>query len=146
MTFIFGIFFVLTGCLKTPKPLIADQSTQHSNRPDKVHGSFDKQSIEDEIRRHYRQIASCYQKQLRWRPKLGGRLVVSFVIANDGTVNHAVAKEDTIDSQKVTGCIIEVFHTMQFPAGMRTDIVVPGVEPDGDVGVEVSYPFVFSPK
>ncbi|MCO4746548.1 MAG: AgmX/PglI C-terminal domain-containing protein [Proteobacteria bacterium] len=95
-------------------------------------GGLDRAQIDDVIKRHMASIRYCYQRQLQQDPGLGGKLVVKFTIARDGSVSQAGAKMSTIQGSAVDDCVVGRFLKMQFP------------KPKGGI-VVVSYPFLFAP-
>jgi len=96
-------------------------------------GALDKSLIEKVIRRHLNQIKYCYSRGLTKTPKLGGKIVVKYVIGKDGAVSSAVTKSSTMKSPAVVSCINGRFMRFKFP------------EPKGGGIVIVSYPFIFTP-
>ena len=96
-------------------------------------GALDRSLIDEVIKRHMNQIRYCYQRELTKNPALGGKVVIKFVIAKDGTVSSASVKTTTMNNGAVEQCIVGRFMRMQFP------------EPKGGGIVIVSYPFLFSP-
>ncbi|MCB9678893.1 MAG: AgmX/PglI C-terminal domain-containing protein [Alphaproteobacteria bacterium] len=96
-------------------------------------GALDRSLIDAVIKRHMNQIRYCYQRELTKQPNLGGKIVIKFVIAKDGTVSSASKKTSTMNNSAVEQCIVGRFMRMQFP------------EPKGGGIVIVSYPFIFSP-
>jgi len=96
-------------------------------------GALDRSLIDEVIKRHMNQIRYCYQRELTKNPALGGKVVIKFVIAKDGTVSSASVKTTTMNNGAVEQCIVGRFMRMQFP------------EPKGGGIVIVSYPFIFSP-
>ncbi len=97
-------------------------------------GALDKSLIDAVIKRNMNQIRYCYQRELTKNPNLGGKIVVKFVIAKDGTVSSASTKATTMGSPAVESCINGRFMRFKFP------------EPKGGGIVIVSYPFIFSPS
>ncbi|MCB9765685.1 MAG: AgmX/PglI C-terminal domain-containing protein [Alphaproteobacteria bacterium] len=97
-------------------------------------GAVDKTAIEAVIRRHLNQIRYCYQRELTKDPDLGGKLVIKFLIAPDGTVASAEPKSSTLDNRAVEDCVAGRFMRFQFP------------EPKGGGIVIVAYPFIFAPE
>lgn len=97
-----------------------------------IMGALDKSLIDAVIKRNMAQIKYCYQRELTKNPSLGGKIVVKFVIAKDGTVSSASTKASTMNSPAVEECINGRFIRFQFP------------EPKGGGIVIVSYPFLFS--
>jgi hypothetical protein len=96
-------------------------------------GALDKSLIDAVIKRHMNQIRYCYQRELTKNPNLGGKIVVKFVIAKDGSVSKASTKSSTMANKAVEGCINSRFQRFTFP------------EPKGGGIVIVSYPFIFQP-
>lgn len=96
-------------------------------------GALDRSLIDEVIKRHMNQIRYCYQRELTKNPALGGKIVIKFVIAKDGSVSSASKKTSTMNNSSVESCVVSRFMRMQFP------------EPKGGGIVIVSYPFIFSP-
>ena len=95
-------------------------------------GALDKSLIERVVQLHLAQMRYCYQKELAKNPKLFGKIVVKFVIAQDGTVSSSTVKSSTMGNPICERCITDLFLKMEFP------------KPKGDGIVIVSYPFSFS--
>ncbi len=96
-------------------------------------GALDRSLIDEVIKRHMNQIRYCYQRELTKTPSLGGKIVIKFTIAKDGSVSAASTKSSTMGNKSVESCVVGRFLRMQFP------------EPKGGGIVIVSYPFLFSP-
>jgi hypothetical protein len=96
-------------------------------------GALDRSLIDEVIKRHMNQIRYCYQRELTNNPALGGKIVMKFVIAKDGTVSSASKETSSMNNAGVENCVAGRFMRMQFP------------EPKGGGIVIVSYPFVFTP-
>jgi hypothetical protein len=96
-------------------------------------GSLDRALIDEVIKRNMNQIRYCYQRELTKNPALGGKIVIGFTIAKDGTVSAANTKSTTMSNSAVESCIVGRFMRMQFPTPKGGGIVI------------VSYPFLFSP-
>ena len=96
-------------------------------------GALDKSLIDAVIKRHMNQIRYCYERVLTSHPHLGGKIVVKFVIAKDGTVSKASTKSSTMNNKSFEGCLNSRFERFKFP------------EPKGGGIVIVSYPFIFQP-
>lgn len=81
------------------------------------------------IRQQSSKVKSCYEQALkRDGPGTGGRLVVKFTIAPDGTV--ASAKADPGITAQLDACVVAAIRGAQFPA-----------PPKGQPTM-VSYPFI----
>ncbi len=95
-------------------------------------GSLERSLIDEVIKRNLPQIRYCYQRELTRHPELGGKVVMKFTIAGDGTVSAASTKSSSLGNEAVENCLVGRFMRMQFPA------------PEGRGIVIVSYPFLFS--
>jgi len=98
-----------------------------------VLGSLDRSLIDEVIKRHMNQIRYCYNRELAKNNSLGGKIVIRFTIAKDGSVSAASTKTTTMNNGAVESCIVGRFMRMKFP------------QPKGGGIVIVSYPFLFSP-
>jgi hypothetical protein len=94
-----------------------------------VQGSLDRAVIQRVVRSHFGRIRGCYQKELRSKPGVAGRLLVRFVIGTDGKVSK-VAGGGTVNSEPLHKCVVAQFRGMVFPKP-RNGVVV------------VNYPIVF---
>lgn len=98
-----------------------------------VRGLLDKDTIRAVVRANIADIRDCYNLGLRDDPELGGRVVVDFVIGEDGEVVGAeVGAETKIDHDAVPGCMAEAISSWSFPAPAKGK-------------VKVSYPFNLEP-
>ena len=95
-----------------------------------VRGVMDKEVIRRIIRRHTSQVQRCYQKGLRQKPDLKGRVVVEFTIAKTGHVVQSSIKQSTLGHTGVEQCIARAARGWIFPKPLGGGIVI------------VAYPFV----
>jgi TonB family protein len=84
------------------------------------------------VRRYAPGIQFCYDNELRKKPGLRGKLVVSMVVLANGSVSEATIVEDTLNSPAVRDCALAQIRTWQFPA------IPSGV-------TSFKTPFVFTP-
>lgn len=98
-----------------------------------VLGGLDRAIIDQVIRNHMNKIRYCYQKELVKDPRLKGKVIIRFIIKNDGTVSKAEVKSSELGNATVDNCVNERFYHMVFPP------------PTGGGQVIVSYPFNFAP-
>ena len=132
------------GCVK--KTIINDYNTKNQLplRESKHIAFLNKQVVVDEIISHNSALFSCYKSRFV-KNKTTGRITVDFIISKDGTVRGVFAKDNTLDSNKSTECILNIFMQMQFPPGMTTDIRNDALElSDSGGGVKISFPLLFS--
>lgn len=95
-------------------------------------GKLDKGEIRKVVRAHIGEIRDCYHEGLERDPKLAGRLVVGFEIADGGAVERSEISESTLADAEVGACIAGAVKTWKFPA------------PQGGA-VAVEYPFELQP-
>lgn len=95
-----------------------------------VRGALDKEIIRRIIRRHINEVKFCYQRELQGNAKLGGRVIVQFMITSTGQVGTSKVQGSTVGNQKVEMCIAQAVRRWLFP------------KPKGGGIVIVSYPFV----
>lgn len=84
------------------------------------------------VRRYAPGIQFCYDNELRKKPGLRGKLVVSMVVLANGSVREATIVEDTLNSPAVRECALAQIRGWQFPA-----------IPSGSTSFKT--PFVFTP-
>lgn len=84
------------------------------------------------VRRYAAGIQFCYDNELRKKPGLRGKLVVSMVVLANGSVSEATIVEDTLNSPAVRDCALAQIRAWQFPA------IPSGV-------TRFKTPFVFTP-
>jgi outer membrane biosynthesis protein TonB len=95
-------------------------------------GHVDAAAIAREIRGRRKAIAACYERALKQRPTLAGKLVVRFSLTAAGTVSAADVDDDTLGAPDVAACIRAVVLHWRFP-------------PLAEGPAELSFPFVFQP-
>lgn len=91
----------------------------------------DKGDIRRTVSEKSKAIQYCYEKALQRDPSLEGRVVATWTIGLDGTVEQASIAESTLEDEKVESCVRRVVERMEF------------AEPDGG-RCEINYPFEFS--
>jgi TonB family protein len=92
---------------------------------------FDAQQLARTIRGHLAEVRACYERALKRRPDIGGRLVLRFSLTPAGTVSSVEVDEDTLGDPEVTACVRNAVAAWRFAAPPRK--------------VEVTFPFVFQP-
>lgn len=97
-----------------------------------VTGSLDKEIIRRVIRRHRREVAYCYERELQKDKTLSGQVKVKFTISGNGSVIAAVVSESSLKNRTVESCVTDKIRRWAFP------------EPKGGGIVVVNYPFNFS--
>ena len=89
-----------------------------------VRGSLDMGLIRRVVRRHINEIKYCYHKNLSARPRLYGRLVVSFTIAASGRVVHSRLSSSTLAHRPTESCIVRATRRWLFPKPAGGGVVI----------------------
>ena len=81
-------------------------------------GRLPKAAISEGVQRAMPAIEACYLKGARQKPDLRGRVLVNFVIAEDGSVPYAASLDQGTDlpDNTVIDCVLRAFQTLHFPA------------------------------
>jgi len=101
-----------------------------------LQGAIPKELIAATLRTALPAIRTCYERALTKQPTLAGKVVASFRIGADGTVDdvhEAPGEAPPFPEPTVTECILRQLRALRFP------------KPSGGGIVKVKYPFVFSP-
>lgn len=104
--------------------------------------SIDTRLIDEKVKTRSEAISVCYEEGLSRKPKLAGKIVVLFVVENDGTVSSVTVtkKGTTLKDETVTACILAEFTTLTFPS--REDACDASKE---NCSVKITYPLTFTP-
>lgn len=97
--------------------------------PDAGKGRLDKELIRRVIRQHIMEVRTCYERELSKNSKLGGRVLIHFIIGTGGEVTKSEVESSTLGNTVVEECIAAAVRSWSFP------------KPQGGV-VSVTYPFV----
>lgn len=88
-----------------------------------------KEEIDRVVKARAGVFRACYQKELNRSPGIGGKLIMHFVIAADGSVKSANPQGGTLRNEGVESCVRGNIMRLKFPA---------------KGGAIVNYPFVFT--
>lgn len=91
-------------------------------------GTLSREAVRRTLRSHRNAITSCYERELRARPDLSGRVETTFMITADGSVRGVQATSEELPG--AAACVAHALERITFPAS------------GGPTGVR--YPFVFS--
>ena len=94
-------------------------------------GKLDTNQITSVVKRRQGAIKSCYERELKKNPNLGGKITVQFTIGQVGRVTSAKVTVNTTGSAAVANCIKQRIARWRFP------------KPEGG-DVTVAYPFIFT--
>lgn len=95
-------------------------------------GGCDKGDIAKNVRASARDVRACYEAQLMSKSGLEGKITVQWTIGTDGGVEDPKTVNDSLGSDAVTDCLLDVIGSLTF------------AEPEAGSCV-VQWPFVFSP-
>ncbi len=105
----------------------------HKGEPDpQTSVGMDKEAIRAVIRENLIPIRHCYEKELKAKRNLYGKLILEWDIEDTGKVSRVEVKK-AFDAN-VDSCLADVIKNAKFPAA-----------PKGSVG-RVSFPFMFTDK
>ena len=90
------------------------------------------ESLLNVVRRYAPGIQFCYDNELKKKPNLRGKLVVSLTVLADGSVSEVFVVDDSLSSGAVKNCVLAQIRGWQFPA-----------IPQGSVSFKT--PFIFTP-
>lgn len=134
----------IAGCAATEKPPIhsGEAATDNPPPPSAETAAAPEQlsvpTIQAVVQGSFDRLRACYEEGLARDPKLAGRVVVQFVIANSGRVQSPEVVEGPpgqvadLRDQPVLDCILEAYRGIVFPAFASGEMTV-------------AYPIVFSP-
>lgn len=130
-----GLGFETGRGIKTRSKLhkrTARRPTVKPQKPELIGGGFCKpKDIQRVVKARARGIKYCYEKELKTKPEMSGKLMVSWRIGLDGKVMKPRVESNTLGSKKVAGCVTRSIQRWRFPP------------PEGGM-CQVRYPFVFS--
>jgi outer membrane biosynthesis protein TonB len=95
-------------------------------------GTIDREAIRRVVMANIRAIKACYEKELNRNPDLFGKLVIEWVISEQGRVTSARVKSNELGNARVGDCVRDIIRVARFP------------EPPTNEEVTVAYPFFFS--
>ena len=99
---------------------------------DSGNGALPKSAIQKVVKANIQQIQACYETQLAKKPSLAGKVIIQWIIDEEGAVTTAVTTDSTLNSSATEDCLVQLVSKWRFP------------KPDGGT-VVVKYPFIFSP-
>lgn len=95
-------------------------------------GTIDREAIRRAVLANIRAIKSCYERELNRNPDLFGKLVMEWVIGEQGRTMSARVKTSELGNARVGECVRGIIRSIKFP------------EPPTNEEVTVAYPFFFS--
>ena len=77
------------------------------------------------------EIRACYERGLKERPDLSGKVVLGWTISPAGTVEGVHVQSDTLQNPRVLDCMTSLVATWRFSAPLSGN------------AVQVAFPFFF---
>lgn len=99
-----------------------------------VEGGLDKASVKAAIKGYSSEIRTCYERALRVKASVNGRIVYKFQIAAQGNTKWVQILKTSVESTTLANCVQEVIKIIKFPVAKNGQNTI------------VIYPFQFSPK
>lgn len=93
-----------------------------------VEGGLDKASVQTAIRGYKQEIRTCYEKALRVKSNVGGRVSYRFQISVKGSVEWIKVEKSSVESGTLVNCVQSVVNTIKFPEaknGQKTIVIYP---------------------
>ncbi len=97
-------------------------------------GKIDREAVRRAVRALLPLIENCYNKSLNMKKDLEGKVIIKFVIGEQGRIQSANVESSTMGSADVEGCVA---RTIRNGGGFP--------EPPPGTIAEVDYPFLFAP-
>jgi hypothetical protein len=95
-------------------------------------GELPKDQIVATMKKHSSEIRECYEHEVRLKPYLAGRVVLSFAVTPTGAVGAVRVESSTLGDPVVEACMVDRLGRVLFP------------RPTGMV--TITYPFDFDPS
>lgn len=90
------------------------------------------EQIQTTITRNMGQVKACYERQLKSKPGMKGKVVASWTIGADGKVRSAKVIRNTTGDRELGGCVRSLVAAWRFPTAQSPQ--------------DVEYPFKFKPE
>jgi pSer/pThr/pTyr-binding forkhead associated (FHA) protein len=97
-------------------------------------GTIDREAVRRVIRSKLELVRNCYERELRAKPNLGGKVVISWKIVADGKAEGVRVKSSELNDSLIENCIVQEFYTWRFP------------EPPEGAIADVAFPFMFQKR
>jgi TonB family protein len=99
---------------KTPPPRPADPYASMSLSSEV--GVVDSADVEATIQEHFDEVRACYPRAGKAQKYAGGKVLLRFLIAGDGTAQDVWVLESSLGNYDVERCLVEVGRKIRFPA------------------------------
>lgn len=91
-------------------------------------------SIRDSVKKHLKDIRSCYEAGLLKNPESKGKVILQWTIADGGVVKEADVQHTTLKNPEIEECMVASVKTWKFPS------------PPKNQEAQVTYPFLLKPS
>ena len=98
---------------------------------EKFIGTIDKEAVRRVVRAGLREVRSCYERELNKKRSIAGKVVIEWLIGEQGRVLKTKTVSNTTRATRLANCVRRRIASWRFP------------EPPEGVIAEVQYPFVF---
>lgn len=115
------------GSIEITRPKTVGTASASAKRDDKL--------IADYVKENMRSIKAAYERILKNKPDLSGKITIRFTILASGRVSDVEVTDSTVDDPELADKIIKVVRNWRFPE-----------IPDTEGSVTVNFPFIFQPK
>ena len=102
-------------------------------RPPAVQSELDLADVSTEVKRRIGNLEQCYERRLAVQPAMAGTVVIHWAMSSTGEVMDTCVTKDTVGDRELLDCVSQLVAEGPFPAPR-------------DGAVDVSFPFVFSPR
>lgn len=99
-----------------------------------IQGGLSRQDVQSAIRGYKAEIRTCFEKALRVKSGIGGRVSYKFQILAPGNVNWINVNKDDTNSASLVDCVQSVVKRIKFPVAKNGQSTI------------VIYPFQFAKK
>ena len=117
------------GAKQKQASIVIEESTSAAEPPPPPPMGEERAAIGEYIRTHTDDVRDCYDKRIKERPTLHGKLIARFDIGPSGKVIGATA--DGIADTLLVSCVVQVVRKWEFD------------KPAAGGKLRVAYPFVF---
>ena len=90
-----------------------------------------KEEVGQVIHQHMGEVRACHESAILYKPNIGGKVQIQFVINPQGRVKSASVQNSTVPDSFLQECILKKIPGWTFP------------KPRNGINVSVSYPFLF---
>lgn len=93
-----------------------------------VEGGLDKASVKSAISGYKNEIRTCFERALRLKSAINGRVIYKFQISSNGSTQWVQILKSDVDSSTLVSCVQDVIKNIVFPKaknGQNTIVIYP---------------------